>query len=246
MPQALESIDAPPPARVVDGPITPAEMLNSAISKGASIEVIEKLMAMHERMEAAAARKAFDAAIAEAKSEIPTISKNREVDYTPQGKPRVNYRYEDLAEIARTVSPLLAKQGLSYRFRASSNLNEPVSVTCIVSHRDGYSEETTLTAPRDEGAGKNGIQAIGSTLTYLQRMTLKAALGLAAEQDDDGATAETPAAINDQQRQELADLLDETAADESKFLAFFEIEFLAELPSGRFAQAKQMLEAKRK
>lgn len=65
-----------------------------------------------------------------------------------------------------------------------------VTVTCIISHRDGHFEENTLSAGRDESGNKNSIQAVGSTLTYLQRMTLKASLGLAASDDDDGASAD--------------------------------------------------------
>ena len=49
-------------------------------------------------------------------------------------------------------------------------------MTCVVSHRLGHSEENTLTAGRDESGNKNNIQAVGSTITYLQRYTLKAAL----------------------------------------------------------------------
>ena len=37
------------------------------------------------------------------------------------------------------------------------------------------------------GPGRTAIQALGSTQTYLQRYTLKAALGLSASKDDDGA-----------------------------------------------------------
>src|SRR5690606_5138426 len=131
------------------------------------------------------ARRAFDTAIAEAKGEIPVIRKNREVDFT-SSKGRTHYRYEDFAEVARTVDPILRRHGLSYRFRVASPPNEPVTVTCILAHREGYAEEVTLTAGRDESGNKNHIQAISSTVTYLQRVTLKAALGLAAAEDDDG------------------------------------------------------------
>ena len=41
----------------------------------------------------------------------------------------------------------------------------------------------------DQSGSKNGFQAIGSAVTYLQRYTLKAALGLSAEVDDDAQSA---------------------------------------------------------
>jgi hypothetical protein len=81
---------------------------------------------------------------------------------------------------------------LSYRFRTETPINGPVIVTCIVSHRDGYSEENSLSAGRDDTGNKNSLQAMGSAITYLQRYALKASLGLAAGIDDDGRTAGEP------------------------------------------------------
>lgn len=225
--------------------LTPMLMLERAVSQGANIEVLEKLMGLQERWEASQARKAFDEAMAAAKAEIPVIVKNREVDFTsPKG--RTHYRHEDLAEIARTVNPILSKHGLSYRFRTNAAPNEPVSVTCIISHRQGYSEENTLSAPRDESGNKNSIQAIGSTLTYLQRMTLKAALGLAASDDDDGASAIQPATITDDQLAELRAIVDEVAADIPAFCRYLGVGSLAEIPQVKFDRAIKALEAKGK
>lgn len=222
--------------------ITPMEMLDRAIQSGAGIDMIEKLMTLQERWEANQARKAFDDAMAAAKAEIPNIIKNREVDFTSQ-KGRTNYRYEDLGEIARVVSPILAKHGLSYRYRTASPINEPVTVTCIVSHRDGHFEENTLCAGRDDSGNKNSIQAIGSTLTYLQRMTLKAALGLAVSNDDDGKAASKPAeddtppppgAITQQQQDNIRELLESKGASLSAFLNWARQKRLCDIPEEQY------------
>lgn len=161
----------------------PMEMLSRAVQSGASVETLEKLMALQERWEANNARKAFDAAMAAARQELPEIIKGRVVDFT-SSKGRTHYRYEDLAIISETVSPILAKHGLSFRWRTSQE-GDRVRVTCVVSHREGHSDETSLDAGQDHSGNKNPIQAIGSTVTYLQRYTLKAALGLAAGPDTD-------------------------------------------------------------
>ncbi len=224
--------------------MTPMDMLNKAVSQGANIEVLEKLMGLQERWEANQARKAFDEAMAAAKAEIPTISKNREVDFTST-KGRTNYRHEDLAEIARTVDPILSRHGLSYRFRVTSNVNEPVSVTCILSHRAGHSEETTLSAGRDESGNKNSIQAIGSAITYLQRYTLKAALGLAAASDDDGSATDISDYISGDQLTKIIDLAEEVGADKEKFCRYLKVGSLAEIPAEKFPHAVKLLEAKR-
>lgn len=225
--------------------MTPMDMLNKAVSQGANIDVLEKLMSLQERWEANQARKAFDEAMASAKADIPVIIKNRTVDFT-SSKGRTHYRHEDLAEVARTVTPILARHGLSYRFRTSSAVNEPVVVTCIVSHRDGHFEENTLTAGRDDSGNKNNIQAVGSTLTYLQRMTLKAALGLAASDDDDGvASAGTPETISENQMAQLVDLAEAVGADKTALCKYLKIPSLASLPAKDFDRAVAALNKKR-
>lgn len=224
--------------------MTPMDMLNKAVSQGANIDVLEKLMSLQERWEANQARKAFDEAMASAKAEIPVILKNRTVDFT-SAKGRTHYRHEDLAEVARTVTPILAKHGLSYRFRTSSAVNEPVVVTCIVSHRDGHFEENTLTAGRDDSGNKNNIQAVGSTLTYLQRMTLKAALGLAASDDDDGAaSAGSPDTVSDEKLAQLVELAEAVSADKAAFCKYMKIKSLADLPAKDFDRAVAALNKK--
>jgi hypothetical protein len=208
------------------------------------IDKMNQLMGWRKEMIADQRRAQFDEAIAAAKAEIPVITKNREVDFTST-KGRTNYRYEDLAEIAKVVSPILSRHGLSYRYRATSNVNEPVTVTCIVSHRSGHFEENTLCAGRDESGNKNSIQAVGSTITYLQRMTLKAALGLAVSNDDDGKQADSTGAITLEQVEKLVALADEVGADKEAFCRYFRVNGFADIPTKDFDRAVSALNKKR-
>lgn len=224
--------------------VTPMDMLDRAIASGAGIDVLEKLMGLQERWEKNSARKAFDAAMAAAKAAIPPISKNRHVGYESKkaGATRTDYKHEDLAEIARVVGPHLAVNGLSYRYRTTSNPNEPITVTCIVSHRDGHSEENTLSAGRDDTGNKNSIQAVGSTITYLQRYTLKAALGLAASNDDDARSSEPETFITDEQVQRLLAMVNEVGADIGKLCKHLKVDGLPELPADQYEDAVAALE----
>lgn len=180
------------PVQAASTALTPMAMVSQAVSAGASLEMVSKLIDLQERVEKSQGRKAFDIAVASAKGEIGPIFKDREVDFTSQ-KGRTNYRHESFGGIATAIGPVLDRHGLSYRFRASQEGGR-VSVTCILAHRDGYSEENTLSASNDSSGNKNDIQAIGSTTTYLQRYTLKLALGLSTtDKDDDGKASEDPA-----------------------------------------------------
>ena len=182
-----------------------------------------------------AARRAFNEAIAAAKPKIPPIVRNTTGHNSK--------KYADFAKIASVVEPILAEHGLGYRFR--SETSDRISVTCIIFHRDGHSEETTLTGPPDTTGNKNAVQAIGSTSTYLQRYTLMLALGLAASNDDD-ASAVSGEPVSEEQLQALIAAADEVGADKRAFCEYLKVPSLAELPASRYQEAMKALEAKRK
>lgn len=195
---------------------TPMQMLAQAIERGMSPETIDKLLVLAERFDRTNARKAFDMAIAKAKAEIPVIIK------TATG--HNEKKYADFAAIARVVDPIISKHGLSYRFRTVQT--DKISVTCVLSHEAGHYEETTLAGPADQTGNKNAIQAIGSTLTYLQRYSLVQALGLAAAADDDGKGAAGAEKITQEQADNLRDLLETKGANVKAFLSWAKVERL--------------------
>ena len=157
------------------------------MSPNADLDKLERMLAMKERIDAQNARVAFASALAAARAEIPPIVKDATVDFTSQ-KGRTHYKHETLAGIAKVIDPILSKHGLSYRFRTEQGQGG-VRVTCIIAHAAGHNEETSLACAPDGSGSKNPFQAVGSAVTYLQRYTLKAALGLSAEVDDDAQSA---------------------------------------------------------
>lgn len=242
-------LEATGPVSPVPAIAAPMDIVRAALATG-NIEIYREALAMAKEMDAIAARKAFDNAMADAKAAIPTIKKNRSVDAGEKnGKSGPKYRFEDLAEIARTIDPILGEHGLSYRFKVSSEINQPIRVTCIVSHRAGHFEETTLTSGRDDGPGRNAIQQIGSTITYLQRYTLKAALGLAASQDDDGISSEEqaelevhtppPGSISQAQADELRDALEAKGISRKAFLQWAKQKRIEDIPADQFDACKE-------
>ena len=228
MAEVAKIIENEPTALAISTPMT---LLDRAVASGSSIEVLEKLMALQERFDANNARRAFDEAVAAAKKEIPPITRN--------ATGHNSKKYADFAAIAKVVDPIIGAHGLSYRFRTMQN--ERINVTCILSHKAGHSEETTLAGPADATGNKNAIQAIGSTLTYLQRYSLVQMLGLAAAQDDDGKAGSDNGAISEDQFKALRELIDEIGADIEKTCKFFGIDGLALLPSAKYDEARMRL-----
>lgn len=215
---------------------TPMAMIERAVAAGASIETIEKLMGLQERFEANQARKAFNEAISEAKARVRPVVRNKTGHNSK--------KYADFAAIASAVDPILADLGLSYRFRTEQG--ERINVTCILSHRDGHQETTTLAGPPDASGSKNAIQAIGSTLTYLQRYSLVQMLGLAASDDDDGKAGGVGATITDDQATQIQKLVLESGANVAAFLNYMKAESISDIPAAKFAEAKSMLEQKKR
>lgn len=224
---------------VAPAPSESATILNvierMALNPEIDPERIERFLALKRQMDADVARRAFDAAVAEAKAEIRPVLKNREGH---NGK-----RYADFAAISNAVDPIITKYGLSYRFRTDQT--DRISVTCVLSHKEGHYEQTTLAGPPDASGSKNAIQAIGSTLTYLQRYTLVQALGLAASEDDDAVAAGAGEVISDEQRQTILALIDEVGANVEKFCQYLRVPSVPAIPAKLYDRAIQALEAKR-
>lgn len=218
---------------------SPAEMIEKAVSGGADLDKLEKLLSLQERWEANEAKKAYNVAMAEFKKNPPKIEKDKKVGYSTQ-KGNVGYSHATLANVVEKITKELSKHGLSASWKTTQN--GAVTVTCIITHLKGHSEETTLSAPSDSSGSKNAIQAIGSTITYLERYTLLAALGLAThDQDDDGQSVET---VDDKQLNTLRDMLIAIDAKESGLLKYLKIDKLENLRKNDYQKAVAAIEAK--
>jgi hypothetical protein len=115
----------------------------------------------------------------------PVLAKDAQVKFG-----NTDYRHATLGGILGVITPHLSKAGLSVSWDADQEKGD-VTVTCVVTHVDGHSERRSLAGPNDSSGSKNKIQQVGSALTYLQRYTLTAALGLSTgEVDDDGGGPE--------------------------------------------------------
>jgi len=166
--------------------ITPMHMLQMAVSQNADLDKLEKLMALQERWEANEARKAFTQALSDFKAEAITISKDKQVSF-PTSKGKTEYKHATLGNVCNIIGEALSRHGLSYRW-STEQIEGKIKVTCVLMHVLGHSESVSLQAGGDDSGGKNSIQAIGSTVSYLQRYTLLAITGTATqEQDDDGS-----------------------------------------------------------
>ena len=215
-------------------PATPMEMLARALQMQSSPEVLEKLLALQERWERNESRKAFDQAMIKAAAEFEPIVKRNRASY---GTGKTSYEYEDLAMIEQAVKPALNKYGIFYRHRPKVEANV-IIVTCVLYGHGYRDEDCSLPAPADSSGSKNPVQAIGSTVTYLQRYTLRMALGLAPIKDDDAQAV--PDALTETELEVVKAALDDAEANESdmaRFCKTMKVEGLAQLRRDQIADA---------
>lgn len=168
-------------------------LIELAITSDASVEKLEKLLELKERYDREEARKAFTAALAAFKGEGITIDKDKVVRFANNDGSETVYSHASLGNIIEIATPALSKNGLSHRWVTEQD-RDFITVTCILTHKDGHSEQTSWSAYPDDSGKKNTIQKVASTVTYLERYTFLAITGLATKDmpDDDGRASESP------------------------------------------------------
>lgn len=182
-------------------PPTPMSLIQMAVEKGADANQLAVLMDLQLKWEANEARKAYVAAIQKFKANPPDITKTKRVNIATRGGDSMGYSHAELDKITEIIGHALKAVGITQNWR-TSDTNGKTTVTCVLTHEMGHSEDAaTLSGPSDTSGGKNNIQAIGSTVSYLMRYTLCAATGLVPKElmgDDDGKTEGMPeSAITD-------------------------------------------------
>jgi hypothetical protein len=198
--------------KVEQSPLMP--IISAASSNGeVDADKLLKLLEANEKYEAMQAKKAYHVAMAEFKKDPPKIIKDRNVNYQTT-KGQTNYNHATLANVTNSINEALSEHGLTASWVTEQDGS--VKVECKITHVLGHSESCSLAAAPDTSGSKNPIQAIGSTVTYLQRYTLLALTGLATyEQDDDGAGSEGEQLTETQEKvmTEICNKMIDTAAN---------------------------------
>ena len=149
---------------------TPADVLSMAMTRpNTDLDQLERLMALQREWEANEARKAFSVAFALFKANAPEIEKDAHVHFKGKdGKADTDYRHASLGNVTNVIATALGECGLSHSFDLTQG-EQGITCTCKLRHELGHEETLTMTAPADQSGGKNTIQAIASTFSYLQR-----------------------------------------------------------------------------
>lgn len=236
---------------LVNEPVHPANMITALMNQpDLDLDKVQKMFELQERFEANVAKKAFNQAMSHFKSICPQITYDEKVDYTSKKTgQRTNYGFASLAGTLAKIQNACAECELNITWK-QANVENGIEVTCFLTHSLGHSESTSISAAPDESGGKNSIQAVRSTWSYLRRMTAESLLGLATKADDKddgklGDKVDVDVVISAADLKILTMLMAETKTDGPKFLKHFNIEQLTDLPKIRMAAATAILNKKK-
>ncbi|KFE50106.1 ERF family protein [Pseudomonas syringae] len=175
-------------------PISSDSSIMAVISRAAAdptcdIDKLERLMAMHERMQARDAESEFNAAMAAMQSDIPSIAERGAI--VVNGQKRSDYAtFEDINDV---IKPIMQQHGFAITFKVE-NVAAGLNVTGILMHRAGHRESTSMLLPLDTSGSKNAVQAVGSSTSYGKRYVMSALLNLTTRGEDDDGHAAVPTA----------------------------------------------------
>lgn len=172
----------------------------SVISRAASdqsvdIEKLERLMAMHERMEAKQAETAFAAALSRVQAAMGRVGADKKNSQTGSW-------YATYGALDKALRPIYTAEGFSLSFGTEPAPEGMVGIVCYVSHGAGHTREYRAHVPSDgKGIKGNsmmtGTHAFGSGASYGMRYLLKLIFNVAIGEDDDDGNA-AGATVSDQ------------------------------------------------
>ena len=195
------------------------------------VEKLEQLFALHQKVQADAARKVFLIAFAGLQKDLPTAARG--------GKGHNSKAYARYEDVAAAVRDPFSRHGFSHWFAIDQTGNHVKIITCL-GHEGGHVETTSISLPVDTSGNKNPVQAVGSTVSYGKRYGLLTITGIATDDDDDGHkggdNSEAGATVAD-----ITNLIKITDSSLAWFLNEFCVEALDDLTASQRAKCKTLL-----
>ncbi len=152
------------------------------------VDKLDRLLQMRERENARVAEQAFNAALADAQTEMHPVAADSD-------NPQTRSRYASYAALDRAVRPIYTTHGFALSFNtADAPGPEQARILCDVCHAGGHTRRYHVDMPVDGKGARGGdvmtkTHAMGSGISYGMRYLLRMIFNLAIDQDDDGNAA---------------------------------------------------------
>jgi len=206
-----------------------------ALDPHADVEKLECMMAMYERLKAKKAELAYNTAKGRILRKLAGIRivKNRAVLYeTEKEKPQKGsyeaFKYAPLEEIDKHLRPLLAAEDMDLSYSDEPQEGGGILICGRLKHLpSGHYEDSFMPAPADTSGDKSGVQAVGSTNSFLRRYVACNIFNIVVVGDDDDGAGGT---IDEAQTKTILDLVKKAKAG-PKFLKYMKAHSIEEAGS---------------
>ena len=247
-----EQVAAPLPAQ----PVSEAGTLLNIIERAAfdpnvSAEKITSLVNLSRSVKADEAKAAYTKAMLKLKLALPIIERNGTIKIYKKNAEQIDANliqstpYARWEDIDTAITPILNSHGFALTFRTGTMEDGRVTVTAILSHEAGHSEESVMALPLDTSGSKNNVQAAGSSTSYGKRYTASALLNLRTKgEDDDGTEGGNPGKLTQDQLTTIRNLIDRFDADIEKFCEYMGVPSLADILVTDYEKAIRALNMK--
>jgi hypothetical protein len=177
------------------------------------------------------------------------IIKNKSVLYheeknNPRSPLIEAFKYAPLEDIHKIVAPLLIENEMDLSYTDEPQADGRVLIRGRLKYLPSdYYEDSFMAAPLDTSGGKNNIQAVGSTNSYLRRYVCANIFNIVVVGDDDDGTG---GFVDDAQLANLRELIGQVQAksprsNEAAFCSLMKITTLGELTCRRYPAAVSVL-----
>jgi hypothetical protein len=212
-----------------------------ALDPCADVEKLERVIGMHERLQAKEAELAFNAAKSRILKKLARIKivKNRSAHYEIEnGKPRNGtfeaFKYAPLEEIDKHLRPLLAEEEMDLSYSDEPQAGGGIPIRGRLKHLpSGFFEDSFMSAPPDTSGGKSTVQAVGSTNSYLRRYIACNIFNIVVVGDDDDGSGGT---LDEKQTDTITNLIKKAKVG-PKFLKYMRARSVEEAGSLKAAVA---------
>jgi len=186
----IKKIDRPQAGQI----ISPENLIMTAVQNGASIDMLERLLSMRERIQKENAEIAFRDAMSAFQAECPIIPKTKKVMNKKEKGGGERYRYATLDSIVKLIQPLLSKHGFSYNIKTEI-IDKPfagIHATIFIFHLAGHSETSSFDCPMDKEAYMTEPQKWLSAATFAKRIIFCNGFGIMTGDEDNDANIDNP------------------------------------------------------
>ena len=163
---------------------SPEGMIRYALDRGASVEVMEKMFDLSEKMRAVQAKREFDEAMSDFQMQCPMVKKARKGGVS---------KYAALEDVVGQTKSILKEHGFSYSLNTRV-VDGKLFAVCFAKHKGGHTEESSFPCTPITGTNAmSEIMKVSSAVTFAKRQCFINAFGIiCCDEDNDGHGGKTP------------------------------------------------------